>query len=128
MSDDSASHALFASGFDRQFWKPHGVARGYHHSLTFDRDSLSIGGSPLGNLSLHIIEREAPKTIKMEGQGAPVALNMWIQLLPIDAMTCKLRVTVRAELNMFIKAMVSKPLQSGVENIANILASIPYNS
>ena len=97
-------------------------------SLTFDRDSLSIGGSPLGNLSLHIIEREAPKTIKMEGQGAPVALNMWIQLLPIDAMTCKLRVTVRAELNMFIKAMVSKPLQSGVENIANILASIPYNS
>lgn len=95
-------------------------------SLSFDRDSLSIGGSPLGNLSLHIIEREAPKTIKMEGQGAPIPLNMWIQLLPVDAMTCKMRITVRAELNMFIKAMVSKPLQSGVENIANILASIPY--
>jgi len=96
-------------------------------TLSFNRDTLTFGASPLGSLSLHIIEREAPKTIKMEGKGAPVPLNLWVQLLPVDAMTCKMRVTVRAELNMFIKTMLSKPLQSGVENIANLLASIPYN-
>ena len=40
--------------------------------------------------------------------------------------TCKMRLTLRAELNFFIKQMVSKPLQEGVENIANMLAGLPY--
>jgi hypothetical protein len=95
-------------------------------NLTFDRDSLSIGGTPVGNLSLRIIEREEPKTIKLEGEGTPIPLTLWIQLLPVDMVTCKMRLTLRAELNFFIKQMVSKPLQEGVENIANMLAGLPY--
>ena len=35
--------------------------------LEFDRDSLTIGGSPLGNISLRIVERDEPTTIKFEG-------------------------------------------------------------
>ena len=41
-------------------------------------------------------------------------------------MSCKMRLTLRAELNFFIRQMVSKPLQDGVENIANMLAGLPY--
>ena len=95
-------------------------------SLTCEPDSLSIGNTPMGSLTLRIIEREEPKTIKLEGEGTPVPLTLWIQLLPLDAMSCKMRLTLRAELNFFIRQMVSKPLQDGVENIANMLAGLPY--
>ena len=34
-------------------------------SLTCEPDSLSIGNTPMGSLTLRIIEREEPKTIKL---------------------------------------------------------------
>jgi hypothetical protein len=37
-----------------------------------------------------------------------------------------MKVTIRAEVNMFMKAMVTKPLQEGVEKIADMLAMISY--
>ena len=37
-----------------------------------------------------------------------------------------MKVTVEAELNMFIRGMVSGPLQDGVEKIADALAMVPY--
>ena len=94
-----------------------------------DREGLEVlrrRGEANGVPDLRIIEREEPKTIKLEGEGTPVPLTLWIQLLPLDAMSCKMRLTLRAELNFFIRQMVSKPLQDGVENIANMLAGLPY--
>ena len=44
----------------------------------------------------------------------------------IDENNAKMKVTVKAELNPFIKSMVEKPLQDGVEKIADALAMIPY--
>ena len=96
--------------------------------ISFDRDSMSFSGSPVGDVCLRIIEREEPKTIKFEGEHTPIAVNLWIQLVPIDENSCKMKLTLRAELNMFIRGMVSKPLQQGVDNIANVLATVPYNN
>lgn len=39
-------------------------------TMTFDRDTLSIG-SPLGKITLRIIERDEPKCIKFAGEGTP---------------------------------------------------------
>lgn len=96
--------------------------------ITFTQDTLSIAGSPVGGLSLKIVERETPKTIKMQGEGTPVGVNMWIQLLPVDNLSCKMRVTLRADLNMFLRGMVGKHLQQAVENIASTLSSLPYDT
>lgn len=96
--------------------------------LSFDRDTITIAGTPIGNVTLRIIEREELKTIKLEGEGTPVAVNLWIQLLPVDTYTCKMRLTLRAELNFFIRKMASKPLQEGVNNMGTMLAALPYNN
>ena len=82
----------------------------------------------MGELSLRIIEREEPKCIKFEAVNSPIPANLWIQLLPVTETQCKMKLTVRAELNMFIKAMVSKPLKEGVEKLADMLAMIPYGA
>ena len=94
--------------------------------LTFDTDSGSISVAPVGQIALRIIDREEPKTIKFETAQSPVPFNLWIQLLPVTETTSKMKLTIKAELNPFIKGMVSKPLQEGLEKIADMLTMIQY--
>ena len=94
--------------------------------MAFTHDSVTIQGSPLGAVSLQIVERIDPKTIKFELKNAPVAGNLWIQILPTSQQDCKMKCTIGAELNFFIKQMAKKPLQEGVEQLADMLAMLPY--
>lgn len=93
--------------------------------MAFDRDSLTLKVQGI-TLTLRIIEREPMKCIKFEGDKSPIPLNLWIQILPVTDNEAKMKVTIRAEVNMFMKAMVSKPLQEGVEKLADMLAMLPY--
>lgn len=93
--------------------------------MSFDRDSITLKVQGI-SLTLRIIEREPLKCIKFEGDKSPRPLNLWIQILPVTQEEAKMKVTIRAEVNMFMKAMVSKPLQEGVEKLADMLAMLPY--
>ena len=95
--------------------------------LQFDADTVSFSVSPVGRLSLRIVNREAPKCIKFEAVNSPLPFNLWIQLLPVTENECKMKLTAKAESNMFLKGMVSKPMQDGLEKLADMLAIIPYN-
>ena len=94
--------------------------------FSFDADTISINVPPVGELKLRIIEREEPKCVKFETAQSPVPFNVWVQMLPVGEQSSKMKVTVKAELNPFIKGMVSGPLQDGVEKIADALAQIEY--
>ena len=95
-------------------------------SFTFDSDSISMKLPMGGDIKLRIVEREAPGTIKFETVQSPVPFNFWIQLLPTGETSCKMKLTIKAELNPFIKGMVQKPLQEGIEKIADALQAISY--
>ena len=95
--------------------------------FSFDNDSLSVNVPPVGSISMRIVEREEPKTIKFETEQSPVPFNFWIQLLPVTDESCKMKLTIKAELNPFIKTMVQKPLQEGLEKIADALQMIDYS-
>ena len=94
--------------------------------FSFDHDSLSISVAPVGSIRMRVVEREEPKTIKFEAEQSPVPFNFWIQLLPVTETTSKMKLTIKAELNPFIKGMVAKPLQEGLEKIADALQMISY--
>ena len=93
--------------------------------LTFDTDSIGIN-TPMGAVKLNIVERDEPKCIKFETAESPLPFNFWIQILPVTAQSSKMKLTIKADLNPFIKGMVSKPLQEGIEKIADALQSIKY--
>ena len=93
--------------------------------LTFDTDSIGIN-TPMGAVKLNIVERDEPKCIKFETTESPLPFNFWIQILPVSETTSKMKLTIKAELNPFIKGMVSKPLTEGIEKIADALQSIKY--
>ena len=95
------------------------------NGLTFDANSIGIN-TPMGAVKLVIVEREAPKCIKFETAESPLPFNFWIQILPVSVTTSKMKLTIKAELNPFIKGMVSKPLTEGIEKIADALQAIHY--
>ena len=94
--------------------------------FTFDTDTCSFTVDPVGSIQFQIIEREPNKMIKFSTTNSPVPLLMWIQLKQVAENDTKLKMTVRADLNPFIKPMVSKPLQDAVEKISEIIAQLPY--
>ena len=94
--------------------------------LAFDRDSVSVNVAPVGSIKLRIVDRDEPKCIKFETENSPVPFNLWVQLLPVTEATCKMRVTVKADIPMFLKPMIGSKLQDGVDKIADALAMLPY--
>lgn len=95
-------------------------------TLTDDRCSFEV--SPIGKIEFHIVDREPNKTIKFETTQSPVPLLLWIQLKQVAENDTRMKMTVRAELNPFLKPMVSKPMQEAVDKIAEILATLPYET
>lgn len=95
-------------------------------NLSFDSDSLTVEVAPVGKITLQIVEKEPCKCIKFGTTTSPLPFNLWIQILPVTETECKMKLTIGIEINPFMKAMVQKPLQEGVEKMADVLAMIQY--
>lgn len=94
--------------------------------IVIGEDSISYK-SPMGMVTLKLVEKEPNKTIKYSTVQSPLPFDMWVQLLPITGSQCKMRVTVGLNMNSFMMAMVKRPLTDAVEKIAGLLAQIPYS-
>ncbi|MBQ8673745.1 MAG: SRPBCC family protein [Bacteroides sp.] len=95
-------------------------------NLSFDAESITVEVDPVGKISLQLVEKEPCKCIKYGTTSSPLPFNLWIQLLPVTENECKMKLTIGMELNPFMKAMVQKPLQDGVEKMAEMLAMVQY--
>lgn len=92
----------------------------------FDSDSCSFAVDPVGRIKFQVVEREPNKLVKFTTTNSPIPLHLWIQLKQVAENDTRLKLTVRADLNPFLKPMVSKPLQEAVDKISTVLASLPY--
>ena len=90
-------------------------------------NECSFSISPVGTVGVNIVEREPSKMIKLAGsKSAPFQFNCWIQLVEVDEASCKVKITLHAELNPMIKMLANKHLKKGVDQIAEALTKIPY--
>ena len=94
--------------------------------ITFDGESITMNVPPVGSISIRICDREEPKLIKYETTNSPLPFNLWIQLLPLTEASCKMRLTIKADLNPFVRGMISKPLKEGLEKLADAIAAGKY--
>lgn len=95
-------------------------------NMSFDEDTLTFSVSPVGDITLKIIEREPCKCVKFETLKSPLPFNLWIQLLPVTDNECKIKLTIGLDVNPFMKGMIQKPLQEGLEKMAETLSLIQY--
>ena len=94
--------------------------------FSFDKDSCSFSVNPVGKIRFSIVDREPNNIIKFKADESPVDVSLWIQLKQLTENDTEMELSIKAELNPFIKPMVSKPIQEGINKIADILAAIPY--
>ncbi|MCD8296031.1 MAG: SRPBCC family protein [Prevotella sp.] len=95
--------------------------------LRFDRDSVSISMPTIGSITLRIIERDEPKCIKFQTEDSPIPLTLWIQLLPLTDSSCKMKLTLQANIPIFLRPMIGNRLGEMIEQVADALANIPYD-
>lgn len=95
--------------------------------FSFDKDSCTISVNPIGKVRFVVTERVENSLIRLQAEQVPFATSMSLKLDTVGDNT-QLELLVDADLNPFIKPMVSKPLQQGLDKIAEMLASLPYHN
>lgn len=92
-------------------------------SATFEAERISFH-TPMGAMTLALVEKEAPKLLKFALEGAPLEAYLWLQLLPTDENNARFRVTIGLELNFFMKQMVGSKVKDAVGMIAQGLRAV----
>ncbi len=88
-------------------------------------DVCSFKIKNVGEASLKFVEKDfEKKTVKISSAGkAPFEFNFWVQLKEAAPYDTKMKLTLKAELNMMMKMVAKKPLQNGIEAIADGLTT-----
>ncbi len=94
-------------------------------NLSFDSDHARFSVNGMAT-SISIIERDEPKCVKYTADNSPVAFTLWIQMLPQEAYTTKLRVTIDIDIPFYLRPMVGSKLDGAADMIADALTKIPY--
>ena len=94
--------------------------------LEFDADSCRFTVDMAGQIGLKIIERDPSRIIKFAADQSPVDFNLWIQLKQVGENDTRIKVTVKADLNPMMKMIASKPMETFVDKLAEILSQLPY--
>ena len=97
------------------------------NQMEFTTDTVTAPAGPIGgNISVQIVDREPEKCVKFASTKSPVSFKLWIQVLPISETASKIKVTIDADLNFFMKQMLGSHLEKGVDKFADMLAMVPY--
>lgn len=94
--------------------------------FSFDAESITFNIPPAGDITLQIVEKEPHKCIKFATTTSPVPFTLWIQLVPLTESECKTKLTLDVEINPMMKMMIEKPIKDGIEKMAEMIATIPY--
>ncbi|MBP3227392.1 MAG: hypothetical protein J6M53_01260 [Bacteroidaceae bacterium] len=92
-------------------------------TIRCDADSLSVD-TPLGAITLRIVERQPQQSVKMQAENTPIPLAMWLHFKADGDAATLLRVVIGAEVNFFMRGMVSGPLSKAAEGLASVLAMV----
>ncbi|MDE6000551.1 MAG: SRPBCC family protein [Bacteroidaceae bacterium] len=103
-----------------------GEVRNAVNQMEFTADTVSVPAGPIGTIAVQIVDREPEKCVKFTSTNSPVGFKLWVQMLPMGDTGCKIKVTIDADLNFFMKQMVGSHLEKGVDKFADMLAMIPY--
>ncbi|WP_298650438.1 SRPBCC family protein [uncultured Proteiniphilum sp.] len=95
--------------------------------FSFDENSVSFRVDPIGKVTFLVVEREPNKLVKFKSEKLPFEVFLWIQLVAKAEKDTRLRMTVKADLNPFIRGMVEKPMKEAVDKISDMLTQLPYD-
>ena len=91
--------------------------------LEFTADTASATIDPIGKVTFRIVDRDPYKTVKFGADNLPIQFNLWIQLVGVSDNDTRMKITVKADIPLMFKPMISNKLEQGVEQMAEMLAT-----
>ncbi|MCH5214407.1 MAG: SRPBCC family protein [Muribaculaceae bacterium] len=95
--------------------------------LQITADTISIPAGPVGEIRLRVTDRLPHSLIRLAGEGAPVPMDMQLEIEPDGADKCEVQVAVNLEIPAMLKPMVSGPLKKIANQFVQVLSAIPFN-
>lgn len=73
-------------------------------------------------IKLKMSERTPSNTIKITGDDLPFEFYFWVQIKSVSENDTRLRLTIKAKLNLVMRTMIGSKLQKGLDQIADNMA------
>lgn len=94
--------------------------------FSYDSDSVTVNVPLVGTVSMRVVERTEPECVKFESVQSPMSFNLWVEVMPDDDNTSKVKVSVKADIPFMLAPLVSGPLQDGLDKVVEALSIIQY--
>lgn len=91
--------------------------------VRFDTDTISIQTAQVGNIDFKVIER-TPSVVKFTAVGAPVPVNLDVNLAEAQPAQTDLSVSFDVQIPMMLRPMVAPHLQKAVDMLADVIGSV----
>jgi carbon monoxide dehydrogenase subunit G len=88
---------------------------------------LEISG--VGKTGMKMVEKEPNKLVKITSyKETPFDFNLWLQLKQVEENDTKIRITAEAQLSPFLKPVISKHLQKGLDAMVDKMTEFFNNN
>lgn len=94
--------------------------------FSYDSDSVTVNVPLVGTVSMRVVERTEPECVKFESVQSPMSFNLWVEVMPDDDNTSKVKVSVKADIPFMLAPLISGPLQDGLDKVVEALSMIQY--
>jgi hypothetical protein len=95
--------------------------------IVSDEHSCTLSLPMLGTITIRIAGVEAPTCIAYTVEGTPIEVPVRVCLTEAAENETHFQLIAEPNLNPFIKPLLSKPIQEGLDKVAEGLASLPYD-
>lgn len=92
--------------------------------ITLSDDSISINGGPTGALKLVRSAATPCSEITFTGENTPIPLGISFHISP-EGEKSNIQAVMNADVPIFLKPMIAKPMQQAVDMFATLLEKIP---
>lgn len=90
-------------------------------NLQVSSETISFNISPIGNVTLRIVNKEEPKMIKFGAENFPIQFNFWIQLVGVAENDTRMKLTLKVDIPIMLRPMIGNKLDNGIEQIAEAI-------
>lgn len=89
--------------------------------VEFTPDSITIPNPQIGQMTLQVIERIPPKKVVFGAVGAPIKLEMIINIEPLDEQKSEVGAQIDVDLPMMIRPFVGPKLQEAADKFSEMI-------
>lgn len=100
--------------------------RAMFENIQITADTIEIPGAPMGNMVFRVTEREAPKLIKLHGEGLPINMALSLNIEPVTPDSSQAYIEIDIDLPAMLKPMIGGQIQKIADQFGQVLTAIPF--